>query len=129
MPAPLSTDLRWRIARAYERGEGSRADLAQRFAVGKASVDRVIRQARQSGSLEPKKPGGSRRLLTEADEALVRSWIEAQPDLTQDELAQRFTEHTGRRVSRRTMGRVRARLGLTRKKRRCRPRSNSAPTS
>ncbi|RME49981.1 MAG: hypothetical protein D6790_21790 [Caldilineae bacterium] len=59
MPAPLSTDLQWRIARAYERGEGSRPDLAQRFAVGKASVDHIIRQARQTGSLEPKKPGES----------------------------------------------------------------------
>lgn len=129
MPAPLSTDLRWRIVEAYERGEGSRADLAQRFAVGKASVDRVIRQARQTGSLAPKKPGGSVRLLSEADEALVRSWIEAQPDLTQDELAQRFAAHTGRSVSRRTMGRVRARLGLTRKKRRCRPPRRTAPMS
>ena len=117
MPAPLSTDLRWRIAHAYERGEGSRAELAQRFAVGKATVDRIIRQARRTGSLDPKKPVGSRRLLDPSDEALVRSWIEAQPDLTQDELAQRFAQETGRSVSRRTMGRVRQRLGLTRKKR------------
>lgn len=117
MPAPLSLDLRKRIVVAYERGEGSRAALAQRFAIGKASVDRAIGLARQSGSLEPKKPGGSSRLLSETDEALLRSWIEREPSLTQDELAQRFAQHTGRWVSRRTMGRAK-RLGLTRKKRR-----------
>jgi transposase len=116
MPAPLSLDLRQRIVRAYQRGDGSRAALAQRFSVGHATVDRILRQARQTGSLAPKKPGGSVRLLTESDDALVRSWIEAQPDLTQDELARRFEAHTGRSVSRRTMGRVRQRLGLTRKK-------------
>lgn len=114
---PLSLDLRKRIVDAYERGEGSQANIAQRFGVGTSTVERLLKQWRTTGSLEPKKLGGSTPIVSEKQQSQVETWIKQQPDLTQDELAQRFTAETGRSVSRRTMGRVRARLGLTRKKR------------
>ncbi|WP_456427001.1 helix-turn-helix domain-containing protein [Rhodocaloribacter sp.] len=114
---PISPDLRERIVSAYQRGEGSQAALAKRFAVGIATVQRLLRQYRETGSLQPKKAPGRAPLLSEEECRQVRQWIEDEPDLTQDELARRFAAETGRRVSRRTMGRVRAQLGFTRKKR------------
>lgn len=47
MPAPLSNDLRIRIAEARAQD-----------AVGRASVDRVLRLVRETGSVEPAPHGG-----------------------------------------------------------------------
>ncbi len=115
---PLSLDLRERIVGAYNRGEGSQAKIAERFGVSPSSVKRLLKQWRTTGSLKPRKPGApSVFILSQEQHRMVARWIEAEPDLTQEELARRFAAETSLRVSPRTMGRVRARLGLTRKKR------------
>ena len=114
---PLSLDLRQRIVDAYQRGEGTQRALALRFDVGAATVERLLRQWRQTGALTPRTSPGRTPLLSTEEREIVRAWISEMPDLTQSELAERFEEHTGRRVSRRTMGRMRQSLGLTRKKR------------
>ena len=113
---PLSLDLRQRIVDAYTRGEGSYATLAQRFHVGRNTVQRLVHRWQQTGSLLPHKPGGSTSVLSPDDQSLVVQWITDDPFLSQDELAHRFFQQTQRRVSRRTMGRLRARLNHTRKK-------------
>lgn len=115
---PLSLDLRKRIVAAYEGGEGSQKQMALRFGVGTSTVERLLKQWRETGSLKPQKQGGSQPIVSEEQQSQVDQWLEEQPDLTQDELAQRFTAETGRAVSPRTMGRLRARLDYTRKKRR-----------
>ncbi len=113
----LSLDLRERIVKAYNRGEGSYPQLALRFEVSKPSVERFVKLWRTTGSLQPKPHAGGRARSVKADEEpVVEQWVEAENDLTQAELAQRFTAETGRGVSPRTMGRVRARLDFTRKK-------------
>ncbi len=114
---PLSLDLRKRIVAAYERGEGSQQEMALRFGVGTSTVERLLKQWRQTGSLEPQKQGGSEPIVSQEQQSQVEQWLEEDPDLTQNDLAQRFTAETGRKVSPRTMGRLRARLDYTRKKR------------
>lgn len=49
----LSTDLRERIVAAYCSQEGSYAEVAERFAVSKAVVGKLVRQQRRLGTLEP----------------------------------------------------------------------------
>jgi transposase len=115
---PLSLDLRKRIVAVYERGEGSQEKIAQRFGVGSTSVERLLKQWRKTGSLAPKKQGGSQPIVSAAGQSQVDQWLDQEPSLTQAELAQRFNTESGRSVSPRTMGRLRARLGYTRKKRR-----------
>lgn len=114
---PLSLDLRKRIVAAYEGGEGSHKQMALRFGVGTSTVERLLKQWRTTGSLEPKKQGGSQPIVSPEQQSQVDQWLDEEPDLTQEELSQRFTTETGRAVSPRTMGRLRARLGYTRKKR------------
>ena len=96
---PLSIDLRKRIVEAFEQGEGSRSTLAARFGVGEATVQRLLRLKRTTGSLQPKPSGGST------------------PIVSQDELAQRFEQETGQTISQPTVSRVLKRLEITRKKR------------
>ena len=114
----LSLDLRQRIVSAYEQGEGSQAALAQRFGVGKATVERLIRLKRQTGSVEPRPHGGGQHAIVKEDDyGQIANWLNDEDDLTQEELAQRFGQETGRVVSARTMGRVLKRMDYTRKKR------------
>lgn len=49
MPTFYSNDLRLRIARAYLAGEGTRAEIAERFHVSPASVDRFVRRNPKGG--------------------------------------------------------------------------------
>lgn len=115
---PLSPDLRLRIIDAYENQEGTQADLAARFKVGQASVERLVRLKRETGSIEPRPhAGGTPPRITEDDRARLIEDFEREPDLRQADLAERFTEE-GRPLSQQAVSRGLRRLGITRKKRR-----------
>ena len=59
MPAAVSQDLRKRVVKAYEDGEGSFCVLGLRFGVGEASVNRWVSLKRKFGHVTPKPRGGS----------------------------------------------------------------------
>ncbi|WP_143825720.1 helix-turn-helix domain-containing protein [Nannocystis exedens] len=58
MPTPISVDLRIRIVEARVQDGQTYEQLAERFHVGRATVDRVLRLQRETGSVEPKPHGG-----------------------------------------------------------------------
>ena len=109
----LSLDLRKRIVDAYEQGQGSQQAIAQRFGVGSSTVERLLKQWRTTGSLDPKKPPGATPIVGADHLPMIEQWLKAENDLTQEELARRYTDQTARVVSPRTMGRVRQRLAYT----------------
>lgn len=124
MPAPLSLDLRRRIVKAYQRGEGTIGQVAERFSVGHATVERLLALERTSGSVEPRPHGGGTEPVVRAeDKPLLLAWMRENPSMTQEELAQRYAEATGRAVCQQTMSRALARLEITRKKSPSTPRS------
>jgi transposase len=57
---PLSNDLRERIITAVDRREGSRRELARRFAVDPSCITRLLQLRRQTGSIEPRPHGGGK---------------------------------------------------------------------
>lgn len=118
MPAPLSLDLRQRIVTAYERGEGSQAEMARRFDVSQSSVLRLLKRYRITGSVAPKaQRHGRSPQIEEHHQGLFEQWLGEDPSLSQAELAQRFTETTGRPTSQQSLSRALARFRVTRKKR------------
>ncbi len=119
MPAPLSLDLRHRILDAVRAGTTTQAAVAERFAVHPATVQRLLQRYRATDSLAPAvvTPGPARSLSGDDDRRLTQI-VDAQCDLTLDEIAERLHEATGRRVSERTVARSLARSGYTRKKKR-----------
>ena len=121
---PYSVDLRERVVEAYARAEGTQDELAVRFAVSLSSVGRWIRQHRASGSVAPKpNPAGkANAIVAEEDRELIAAWYKEQPDMTYEELAERYTKERARPIARSTMGATVLRLGITRKKRRFAPR-------
>jgi transposase len=113
---PLSPDLRQRIVETYEAGGVTQAALADRFKVGKASVERLVRLKRDTGALAPKPHAGGRTAqITEADRETLLATFARAPDTRQADLADAFAAD-GRPVSQQTVSRALRRLGITRKK-------------
>ena len=118
MPAPLSLDLRQRIITAYDADTGATMEqVAARFDVGVATVNRLLRRRRETGSIHPSPRRGHppRRIDTDGEQ-LLRSLVEEQPDLYVHELAELFTQRTGISVSQPTVSRSLKRMVITRKK-------------
>jgi transposase len=126
----LSMDLRLRIVGAYERNEGTYAELAQRFGVGEATVSRLLRRQRERGHLQPEAPGGGfpPRIADDLLPELVRLVAE-NPDATLDVLVERWQKKFGGELSRSSLLRALERAGVTRKKNDSGRRSNSARMS
>jgi len=117
MPAPISLDLRRRVVKAYTDGEGTYEELAARFDVGRASVDRLLRLDRETGSVAAKATGGSKSILADDDMESIQFIVLAEPDITLSTLREKFIADGGaERVSTSTLWRAVRRLGLTRKK-------------
>ena len=112
-----SVDLRQKIADASDRKQGTQKQLAQNFGVSRSFVEKILRQRRRTGSLEPRPHGGGRQpLLGAEDLELVRQQVRQQPDLTLQELCDTVDQQRGARVSVSTMCSWLQRLGLVRKK-------------
>jgi transposase len=118
MPAALSLDLRTRIIQAWQNEEGTWPELAERFGVGVATIDRLVARFRRTGSVEPtRQKYGSAPILGPVHCAMLREILDAQPDLTLPELVTELAARCGVTVSVSTMGRVvREELRYTRKK-------------
>jgi transposase len=117
MASALSLDLRKRIIARWKQGNITVDDLADAFMVGRATVVRLMRLERETGSVEPKpRGGGKERLIGPKGEAFIRRLIERNRDWTTYELADVYNEWAKTRVSRSTVLRALKRLGYTIKK-------------
>ena len=130
MPSPYSTDLRWRIVRAMEKPGTTYEDVAERFEVGRATVNRWGRLYRETGDVEPRPHAGHPpRKLDEQGELVVLELVSQSPDATLVELDDETSTNTKIQVSRATNGRLLAKHGLTRKQSRSSPRNSSRNAS
>jgi transposase len=112
-----SPDLCAKIARAYDEGEGSQRQLALRFRVSLAFIQKMRRRERATGELAATRHTGGRRPSLDSDSlALIARLITGQNDLTLAELCEQVSEERGVRVSVPTMYRALRRLGLSHKK-------------
>lgn len=91
--------------------------LADRYAVGRATVTRLLRLVRETGSVEPAPHGGGpARLVTEPLQEVIVELVQEQPDALLEDFCTDLAKRTGVHVSRATMCRELRRLGFTRKK-------------
>src|SRR5690242_10874226 len=109
-----SLDLRERIVRAVEAGT-PQAEVARRFGVGRATVERYLRRHR-AGALAPRTSPGRPPRIGPAAESALGAQLKATPDATLAEHAEQWARTQGVRVSITTMHRAIGRLGWTRKK-------------
>lgn len=124
MAKPYSEDLRKRVIAAVERGL-SRRQAAVVFGVGISTVVHWVRRFRATGSVAAKPMGGDYRSRLTTERAWLLGRIEAEPDLTIEELRDELKER-GVIVGYGTVWRFIAREDITFKKKRARGRARAA---
>src|SRR5689334_16742224 len=112
---PYSEDLRWRVVRAVLIGT-PRAEVAGTFAVSMPTIERWLRQRRETGGLAPKPVPGPVAVKTEALLAALPERLTTHADATLVEQCSWWRDVSGVEVSTATMSRALARLDWTRKK-------------
>ena len=117
--AAFPTVFRQRILDAALRGDATEQAVADRFSVSRSLVQKLKRQWRRDGSVEPVgHRGGATPKLSDDDRAAITAWLDQTPDLIADEVAARLADERRVVVSGRTAARALVALGLTVKKRR-----------
>jgi transposase len=124
MAKPYSEDLRERVVAAVEDGR-SRRQAASLFGVGISTVIHWVRRFHETGSVAAKPMGGDRRSRLTQERAFILERIEAEPDLTVEELRDELRAR-GVRVGYGTVWRFFAREDITFKKKRARGRARAA---
>lgn len=124
--ATLSLDLRQRILDSYDKGEGTRIQIAQRFRVSLGMVKKLLQQRRRTGDVAPRHHvAGRKPMIVAAHRGQIRSFLAKKNDLTLNELRSAL----GLQCSVQAIHVVLGKMGLTYKKRLSGPVSKIAPTS
>lgn len=112
-----SIDLRQRVVTAYEAGQTTIKEVAERFSVGETFVKKMLRQKRSSGAVQvPAHGGGKPRSLDKRHLKALRSWLAKEPDLTLRELQQKLISQKKKSISIAALGASLQREKMTRKK-------------
>jgi transposase len=89
---PYSVDLREKIVNAYERGDTSVRRVAVQFGVAKSYVQKLLKQKRTLGSVEPKKQGGAMKGKLDEYGSELAEMVKSHPDATLSEYCEYFGE-------------------------------------
>lgn len=127
MASAYSNDLRRKLLEAYERNEGSLAELADRFSVSLGWAKKISAHKTRTGRVErePGKPRGPASKITGEIQQQLREWIAAQADLTLAELQLRLYQTRRLEVSLSRLWTVLKNLGMRLKKSRSTPLSKT----
>jgi transposase len=100
-PYPIA--FRQKIIRVYENENTSIRKLAQRFQVAKSFIQKLLKQYRETGLIEPLPQGGSPPSLIQEEQLITLiEIIENNNDATLEELCDLFQDKTSIKVSRAT---------------------------
>jgi transposase len=91
MAEPYPIELRERVVRAYEAGDGSFPSIAAQFVVGEASVKRWVYRKRRFGSVGAKPKGGGTPSSISAEE--LDAIVTRLGDPTAREMTAEFNRH------------------------------------
>jgi len=116
MTAPLSQDLRERIARSVGKGSSARA-AAARFEVSPSAAVKLMQRVRQTGSTAPAKIGGHRRPILEPHADTLRAIATSKPGITLKEMRDALHARDIAVKALSTIADMLHRLGLLHKKR------------
>ena len=115
MPAPLSRDLRERIAHAVLDGSSIR-QAAERFAVSPSAAIKLMQRVRQTGSTAPAQIGGHRRPLLEPYADALREMTAEKKGITLREIQAKLAAQGTMVKALSTIAEMLHRLGLSHKK-------------
>ncbi len=85
--ATLSMDLRERILAAYDRNEGTRLQIAERFTVSLGMVKKLLQQRRNTGDIAPRhRYSGRKPKITQKHQHHLERLVRKDSDMTLEEL-------------------------------------------
>jgi transposase len=85
--ATISTDLRERIVAAYDRGDGTRQQVADRYDVSLGLVKKLLQQRRRTGDIASRhRFSGRKPKITLQHQQRLRRLVRDHPDMTLEEL-------------------------------------------
>src|SRR4029450_288714 len=116
MTAPLSQDLRERIAHSVEAGSSARA-AAERFAVRPSAAIKLMQRVGQTGSTAPGKIGGHRRPILAPHADTLRAIATSKPGITLKDMRDALHTRGIALTALSTIADMLHRLGLSHKKR------------
>jgi len=121
MARAYSDDLRRKLLEAYDRGQSSLSELAQRFGVSRGWAWKISAARKRTGRIERvgHVPGPKRRV----DEKILAALLQARADATLPELQAGLESKSGLRFSTQHLWRVVKRMGFRLKKSRSTPAS------
>lgn len=112
-----SLDLRQRVVAAYEEGKGTIAGIAAQFSVGQTFLKKMLRQKRETGSVQRLAAGaGAKKALSESQRQWLAQQVTEKADATLSELRESLTQRKQVSVSVSTVCRELKQLRLGRKK-------------
>lgn len=124
--ATTSLDLRERILASYDKGDGTRDQIARRFCVSLGMVKKLLQQRRRLSDIRPQHHRSGRKpVILASHRKALRRELTRQPDLTLEELR----AAVGLECTLPAIHYVLAGMGLTYKKRRSGPANRTGPTS
>jgi transposase len=122
----LSLDLRERIIASYDKGEGSRQEIADRYRVSLGMVKKLLQQRKRTGEIAPRHQfSGRKPMIVAAHQRRLQSLLSQKPDLTLKELR----EAVELKCSLPAIHYALEAMGLTYKKRHSELANKTAPTS
>jgi transposase len=127
MAKPYSDDLRRKFLLAYDQGEDTLEELAERFLVSVGWAKKISAQRNRTGQAErvPHRPGRKLRTSAEAQRQ-VMDWVASKPDLTLVQIQAKLHSEAGVSLSLGRIWHLLKRLGLHLKKSRS-TRSSGTP--
>lgn len=122
----LSLDLRQRILDTYDRKEGTRIEVAQRFRVSLGMVKKLLQQRKRTGDIAPRhRFCGRKPMIVATHRHQIRALLAKKNDLTLRELRQAMDLPCSLQAIHVVLGK----MGLTYKKRHSAPVSRTGRTS
>ena len=112
---PTPPQVRRVIVRLRQEGR-TYDEIAELVGVGPATVNRILRRYRETGSLEPLAPGGGNPSPLRQVESKLKALVSAMPDATVAEMAAAQRKAEKLATSRSSVQRALVRLGYSRKK-------------
>lgn len=80
-------DLRERIVAAYDRGDGTRQQIAERYEVSLGLVKKLLRQRQRTGDIAPRHCfSGRKPKITLRHQQRLKKLVQDHPDMTLEEL-------------------------------------------
>jgi transposase len=113
---PYAVDLREKVVSTYYSGNISVRKLAVSFGVGKAFVQKMLKQYKEEGHVNPGKQGTRKKAVLANSSARLITLVKQYPDATLAEYCEYWLDSHKQVVSESMMCRALQKLNSTRKK-------------